>query len=100
MRRVLTAAITAAALLLSGCASGDDTGAAPEASASGAAYPVTVGNLTLEKRPERIVSLSPTVTEMLHATGRPPPQGLTLAAWTIAPSGAAAAPSPPSAWAP
>jgi iron complex transport system substrate-binding protein len=64
---VLTAAITAAALLLSGCASGDDTGAAPEASASGAAYPVTVGNLTLDKRPERIISLSPTVTEMLFA---------------------------------
>ena len=67
MRRVLTAAITAAALLLGGCASGDDTGAAPEASASGAAYPVTVGNLTLDKRPERIISLSPTVTEMLFA---------------------------------
>ncbi len=67
MRRVLTAAITAAALLLAGCAGGDDPGAAPAAGASGAAYPVTVGNVTLEKRPERIVSLAPTATEMLFA---------------------------------
>ncbi len=67
MKRVLTAAITAAALLLGGCASGDGTGAAPSPSAGGASYPVTVGNVTLEKRPERIVSLSPTLTEMLFA---------------------------------
>lgn len=67
MKRVLTAAITAATLLLAGCASGGDTAAAPAASASGAAYPVTVGNVTLTQRPERIVSLSPTATEMLFA---------------------------------
>ncbi len=67
MKRVLTAAITAAAMLLAGCASGDDTGAAPAASAGGASYPVTVGNVTLDKRPERIVSLAPTATEMLFA---------------------------------
>ncbi len=66
MKRVLTAAITATTLLLAGCASGGDT-AAPAASASGAAYPVTVGTVTLTQRPERIVSLSPTVTEMLFA---------------------------------
>jgi iron complex transport system substrate-binding protein len=68
MKRVLTAAIAAAALLLTGCASNDDEAApAASASAGGAAYPVTVGNVTLAKRPERIVSLSPTVTEMLFA---------------------------------
>jgi iron complex transport system substrate-binding protein len=67
MKRVLTAAIAATALLLTGCASSDGNEAAPAASASGAAYPVTVGNVTLAKRPERIVSLSPTVTEMLFA---------------------------------
>ena len=67
MKRVLTAAIAATALLLTGCAGSDDTEAAPAASASGAAYPVTVGNVTLAQRPERIVSLSPTVTEMLFA---------------------------------
>lgn len=68
MRRVLTAAITAATLMLAGCASGGDTPeAAPAPGASGASYPVTVGNVTLDKRPERIVSLSPTATEMLFA---------------------------------
>jgi iron complex transport system substrate-binding protein len=68
MKRVLTAAIAATALLLTGCASNDDEAApAASASAGGAAYPVTVGNVTLAKRPERIVSLSPTVTEMLFA---------------------------------
>ncbi len=68
MKRVLTAAIAATALLLTGCASNNDEAApAASASAGGAAYPVTVGNVTLAKRPERIVSLSPTVTEMLFA---------------------------------
>jgi iron complex transport system substrate-binding protein len=32
-------------------------------------FPVTVGDLTLEVRPERIVSMSPTATEMLFAIG-------------------------------
>jgi iron complex transport system substrate-binding protein len=32
-------------------------------------FPVTVGDLTLEVRPERIVSMSPTATEMLFAVG-------------------------------
>lgn len=69
MRRLLTAAIAVTALLLSGCA--DDSGgssARPGASASGAvAYPVTVGTVTVGARPERIVSLSPSATEMLFA---------------------------------
>ena len=34
-----------------------------------ASYPVTVGELTLEVQPQRIVSLSPTATEMLYAIG-------------------------------
>ncbi len=68
MKRVLTAALTAAALLLTGCAgSADEPAAAPPSGPAGASYPVTVGSLTLEKRPERILSLSPTATEMLFA---------------------------------
>ncbi|MEV6488042.1 ABC transporter substrate-binding protein [Actinoplanes sp. NPDC051633] len=72
-RRLLTTVIAAATLLLAGCAGGDDdggaTGPAPSASA---AYPVTVGSLTLDKRPERIISLTPTATEMLFAIGAGP----------------------------
>jgi iron complex transport system substrate-binding protein len=67
MRRVLTAAIAATAMLLGGCASDDaGAGSAPQPS-NQASYPVTVGSLTLAKRPERIISLSPSVTEMLFA---------------------------------
>jgi iron complex transport system substrate-binding protein len=67
MKRVITAAIAVAALLLSGCAN-DDTGTTqPAASASAAAYPVTVGTVTLDKQPQRIISLAPTATEMLFA---------------------------------
>ena len=66
MRRVLIAVAAAATLLMTACASdGPETGT--PAGASGAAYPVTVGSLTLAARPERIVSLSPTATEMLFA---------------------------------
>lgn len=72
MKRVLTAVVTAAALLLAGgCGGGDDTPTtepAPSASVT-ASYPVTVGDLTLEARPARIVSLTPTATEMLFAIG-------------------------------
>ncbi len=45
----------------------DDT--SPDDTEVVAEFPVTVGDLTLEVRPERIVSLSPTATEMLFAVG-------------------------------
>ena len=67
-RRVLTAVLATATLLLGGCSGGSDE-PEPAASSAGVAYPVTVGSLTLEQRPERIVSLSPTATEMLFAIG-------------------------------
>ena len=68
MKRVLIAAIAATALLLSGCAAGGQgSGRSAPAASSGGSYPVTVGALTLAQRPERIVSLSPTSTEMLFA---------------------------------
>lgn len=70
MRRVLTAVVAVTALLLGGCGGNSadpGSGAQPAASAGDAVFPVTVGSVTLAKRPERIVSLSPTLTEMLFA---------------------------------
>ncbi len=68
MKRVLTTVIAATALLLAGCANDDAGAGRPVPSASDrASYPVTVGSVTMEKRPERIVSLSPSATEMLFA---------------------------------
>ncbi|NES13345.1 MULTISPECIES: ABC transporter substrate-binding protein [Micromonospora] len=68
--RLFAAALAVGALLLGACAeqTSTDTPAAGSGSAA-ATFPVTVGKLTLEKRPEKIVSLSPTATEMLFAIG-------------------------------
>ena len=68
-----TAAVLAAlTLAVAGCGSDSDDAPTPTAtpSASTAArFPVTVGALTLDKRPEKIVSLSPAATETLFAIG-------------------------------
>lgn len=64
--------------LLAACGSSSDgatttSSPAGSATASAAAFPVTVtganGQLRLEKAPQRIVSMSPTATEMLFAVG-------------------------------
>jgi iron complex transport system substrate-binding protein len=74
MRRTsafLTAALTAVALTLGACAD-NSTSKASQGGASGpaaASFPVTVGNATLAKRPEKIVVLSPSATEMVFAIG-------------------------------
>ncbi|TDC43561.1 ABC transporter substrate-binding protein [Micromonospora sp. KC213] len=71
--RLFAAALALAALTLGACAekAPSDTPATGDSS-TGAAFPATVGRLTLEKRPEKIVSLSPTATEMLFAIGAGP----------------------------
>ena len=76
-RRTLTAftvaALAAAALALGACAGTDDTGGGTgtggASAPAGSTFPVTVGSLTLDKRPEKIVSLSPSLTESLFAVG-------------------------------
>jgi iron complex transport system substrate-binding protein len=67
MKRLLTAAVAATALLLGGCVGGDVGDVQPVTGASGAAFPASAGGVTLDRRPERIVSLAPTATEMLFA---------------------------------
>ncbi|MET0422656.1 MAG: ABC transporter substrate-binding protein [Actinoplanes sp.] len=71
MRRLLIAAT--ALLFIGGCAdSGSNDEPTTTASSGAAAYPITVGDLTLSQRPERIVSLTATGTETLFAIGAGP----------------------------
>ncbi|GIF99704.1 ABC transporter substrate-binding protein [Catellatospora citrea] len=67
-RRAL-GALAAAGLVAALAACATDDPATPAASSSAAAYPVTVGSVTLPAQPVKIVSLSPTTTEMLFAIG-------------------------------
>ncbi|HWC14739.1 MAG TPA: helical backbone metal receptor [Actinomycetota bacterium] len=69
---VLVVLTVALALPLVACRSGNEPGAAPSPAASDG-FPVTVaaanGEVVVPRRPQRIVSLSPTATEMLFAIG-------------------------------
>ncbi|GIH71082.1 ABC transporter substrate-binding protein [Sphaerimonospora thailandensis] len=77
--RAAVAGVLLGVVGLTGCGQTSDTAApssaatAPAASAAAGAFPVTVeagnGTVTIAKRPERIVSLSPTATEILYAIG-------------------------------
>ena len=65
----VAAVLAALTLAVTGCGSDEpDAGPTPDASPA-AQYPVTVGELKIDKRPEKIVSLSPAATEMLFAIG-------------------------------
>lgn len=78
-RAVLTVLAPAVALVAAACGGAPATGGAGSstspatATASAASYPVTVtaanGQVTVKSPPKRIVSLSPTLTEMLYAIG-------------------------------
>jgi iron complex transport system substrate-binding protein len=57
------------ATVLSACGGGSTSTDTTVAMTSEAVYPVTVGDLTLNAQPMRIISLSPTATEMLYAVG-------------------------------
>jgi iron complex transport system substrate-binding protein len=64
-------AVVALGFAAAGC--GDSQNPSGGIAASPApSYPVTAGAVTLDRRPERIVSLSPTATEMLFAIGAGP----------------------------
>jgi iron complex transport system substrate-binding protein len=73
LRTLLLLAPLLGATALAGCADREQA-PAPDTAAAGAGFPVTIQAeggppLTLETRPERIVSLSPSATETLFAVG-------------------------------
>lgn len=74
IRNLPIALALAASLSLAGCGDGDTSSSEGSTTTpSSAAYPVTIdavnGEVTLDQRPERIVSLSPSATEILFAIG-------------------------------
>jgi iron complex transport system substrate-binding protein len=66
MRRIIAGVALVATIALAGSACGS-TSDTPTPTESGNGFPVTVGDLTLDAPPQRIVSLAPSLTEMLFA---------------------------------
>ena len=66
MRRTIAGVALVATIALAGSACGS-TSDTPTPTESGNGFPVTVGDLTLDAQPQRIVSLAPSLTEMLFA---------------------------------
>lgn len=67
------ALLVALALAIAGCGSDSKSSTGSTGSGGGSGFPVTVngttGSVTLKAKPTRIISLSPTATEMLFAIG-------------------------------
>ncbi|MFD0785630.1 ABC transporter substrate-binding protein [Micromonospora azadirachtae] len=71
--RLFAATLAIAALALGACAEKtDDTPEAGTGQSAVAVFPATAGKVTLDQRPEKIVSLTPSATEMLFAIGAGP----------------------------
>ncbi|NUR72042.1 MAG: ABC transporter substrate-binding protein [Hamadaea sp.] len=66
LRRRALGLLAGLAFGLAACSTGNG-GTATTPTPTSAAYPVTVGSVTLDKQPTKIVSLGPTATEMLFA---------------------------------
>ncbi|HVV08708.1 ABC transporter substrate-binding protein [Amycolatopsis sp.] len=69
MSRRLAVLLLSSLLVLAGCASheqNEDSTAKPDTEAT---FPVTIGSVTIDSQPTRIVSLSPSATETLFAVG-------------------------------
>lgn len=76
-RSALSAVLIVTALGISACASSSPAAApsgSPSVSPSGsaAAFPVTAGGVTLDSQPQKIISMSPTATDMLFSIGAGP----------------------------
>jgi iron complex transport system substrate-binding protein len=73
MRRSLLLLLLLVALVAAGCGQDRSGSGAAAPATQEAGFPVTIdspgGKVVLERRPERIVSMSPTATEMLFAIG-------------------------------
>ena len=73
MGRRLVLLVASVAVVAAACASDGEAGRESTGPSTGAAFPVTLttsnGDVTIDERPERIISLSPTATEMLFAIG-------------------------------
>jgi iron complex transport system substrate-binding protein len=73
MGRRLVLFVISVAVVAAACASDGEAGRESTRPSTGAAFPVTLttsnGDVTIDERPERIISLSPTATEMLFAIG-------------------------------
>ncbi|HYZ12534.1 MAG TPA: ABC transporter substrate-binding protein [Actinomycetota bacterium] len=73
MGRRLVLLVVSVAVVAAACASDGEADVESTRPSAGAAFPVTVttanGDVTIDERPERIISLSPTATEMLFAIG-------------------------------